>query len=411
MPDNPNPVGRSLNNSPLAKALEKASAFIRLPPGIAKAATPDRLASALAKAAPYCKAKPAVKDDGAVSSGDLAGGGELAPDQTSIASMPGRERTHHGIKVVIDRPAGMKQAGVGADGTPYEREYKLDYGYIPGTKGGDGDGLDVFLGPNEDSDRAYWAVQQKDDGTFDEYKLLFGFEDEAAARKAYCDHIPEKYLKGVVETSVGMVKALLGMEPSEVMNAALLEAFGGMMSKALAWPVNTATPSTARLDEKEEPPAAIGKCGITMDGSGVVMRTLEIGRTRTLKGEDPMAPVPVEEAGEERFILGIVLEPDVVDSQGDTYSSEAVEETAHDWLERFRNIDLQHKVFVNGLVSPVESYITRSDQEINGQSVKQGSWILGVHVNDDGIWAKVKSGAFTGFSINGFAKRKPAGAA
>ena len=42
--------------------------------------------------------------------------------------------------VVIDRPRGRAHPGIP------EAIYPLDYGYLDGTRSGDGDGIDVFVG-------------------------------------------------------------------------------------------------------------------------------------------------------------------------------------------------------------------------------------------------------------------------
>lgn len=126
-----------------------------------------------------------------------------------------------GMKIRIDRPKGYEQTGVGDDGKPWKRTYLYDYGFLPKTKGGDGDGVDVFLGPNKDAHTAFWAVQKDKDGKFDEYKAFLGFPNRAAAKKAYLQHIPEKYLGGVSAMSVQMMKALLGYEPFEKLASGL----------------------------------------------------------------------------------------------------------------------------------------------------------------------------------------------
>lgn len=46
-------------------------------------------------------------------------------------------------RVVIDRPAGTAHPRVP------QAIYPLDYGYLDGTTGGDGDGIDVFVGVEE----------------------------------------------------------------------------------------------------------------------------------------------------------------------------------------------------------------------------------------------------------------------
>lgn len=77
-----------------------------------------------------------------------------------------------GIPINIDRPKGFIMVGKDSHGNDWARRYKYDYGFIPKTLGGDGDGLDVFIGPDKKADEAYWAVQRKEDGSFDEYKCL-----------------------------------------------------------------------------------------------------------------------------------------------------------------------------------------------------------------------------------------------
>lgn len=112
---------------------------------------------------------------------------------------------------------------------------------------------------------------------------------------------------------------------------------------------------------------------------------------------------------EERYILGIVLEPlkDIgsKDLQNDTYSAEEVRKSAYKFLEEYGNIGLQHKEYVTGRIKIRENWVTREDTTINGQFVHKGTWLLGVHVIDDALWADVKAGKFTGFSIGGWANQ------
>jgi hypothetical protein len=110
---------------------------------------------------------------------------------------------------------------------------------------------------------------------------------------------------------------------------------------------------------------------------------------------------------EERYVLGIVLEPDTVDSQGDIYTAETIRQSAYLFMEEYGNIGLQHSGIINDKVKILESWIQREDTEIGGQKVKAGTWMLAVHVLDDELWAAVKDGRITGFSIGGRAKRVP----
>ena len=117
------------------------------------------------------------------------------------------------------------------------------------------------------------------------------------------------------------------------------------------------------------------------------------------------AATPVEV--EERFVLGIVLEPEVVDAQGDIYSAEEIRLTAYEYAKNFRNVGLMHKGLVNGKVFVVQNWIAPVDMEIEGSKIKKGTWLLGLEVLDDELWGKVKGGDLTGLSIGGFAKRTP----
>lgn len=116
--------------------------------------------------------------------------------------------------------------------------------------------------------------------------------------------------------------------------------------------------------------------------------------------------LPVDKADEDRqIVFGIVLEPDEVDSQGDTIRKEEIERAAHLWLARFQDRGLQHEKIVNSKAEIFESFLQRGDTKIGRQKVKDGTWLLMLHVIDKDLWAQIKEGDFTGFSIGGFARR------
>lgn len=120
-----------------------------------------------------------------------------------------------GLTVKIDRPKGFVMHGKDPKGADWTRTYKYDYGFIPGTEGGDGDGVDVFLGPIADDQEAYWARKIHEDGTFDEYKVFLGFGSAKAAEKAFKEHIPARMLAGIATMKLGLMKAMLGLAPAE----------------------------------------------------------------------------------------------------------------------------------------------------------------------------------------------------
>jgi len=138
------------------------------------------------------------------------------------------------------------------------------------------------------------------------------------------------------------------------------------------------------------------------EGAAIVGKGAEPSVTRVIKGVLP---------AEERFVLGIVLEPTLEmgqpDSQNDVYSAAEIEKAAHNWMQRYKQLGVQHKEKADNRIEILESYIQRGDTVVNGQIVKSGTWCMAVRVVDDQLWADVKAGNFTGFSIGGMANRQP----
>lgn len=88
----------------------------------------------------------------------------------------------NGFKITIENPKGSKRYY--GDGKKYT-VMKNHYGYFNGAVGYDGDQVDVFLGKKLDSDKVFVVDQKKNDGSFDESKVMLGFDDKEEAKKAY----------------------------------------------------------------------------------------------------------------------------------------------------------------------------------------------------------------------------------
>jgi DNA adenine methylase len=113
------------------------------------------------------------------------------------------------------------------------------------------------------------------------------------------------------------------------------------------------------------------------------------------------------EPGDERYVMGIVLEPDVVDAQGDTYSAEEIRGAAHKFMEDFGGLGLMHRMRVNGQVKVLESFLAPTSFKVGEREVKKGTWLLAVRILADELWERVRDGDLTGFSIGGSARRVP----
>ena len=114
-----------------------------------------------------------------------------------------------------------------------------------------------------------------------------------------------------------------------------------------------------------------------------------------------------EASGDERFVLGIVLEPDVVDAQNDTYSAEEVRKAAHRFMEEFGSLGVMHQLPADGQVKILESYLAPTDFIVGQTAVRKGTWILAVRIVSDDLWQQVQKGELTGFSVGGWAQKLP----
>lgn len=356
-----------------------------------------------------------------------------------------------GIKVSIDRPKGFTQTGKDADGNEWSRTYVNDYGFIPRTNGGDGGSLDVFMGPSEKSDRVYWVEQKKADGSFDEFKLFLGFDSSSEVLNVFKAHIPIRFFGDMSEMTVAQMKALLNLEFAEVAKSvrAAIRKISGVSFNQVRDAVNAALDETfPREDGTACSPCGYyvedlfddkavfyreGKCyaiaytyqnGLaSLSGEPLqVQRSWQVvGSGETLKAKKkPVACSEAEKAvsslivkralrkdGEQKYVLGIVLEPDIVDAQKDTYTAEEIRGAFEKYAEEYRNVGLMHKQVINEKVSIVENYISPADFQMGDVLIKKGTWLMGVRVNDPTLWAACKEGSITGFSIGGSAIRKP----
>lgn len=113
----------------------------------------------------------------------------------------------HGLEISIENPKDSYREGVDPGGKAWRQRLAAHYGYFRGTRGADGDPVDVFVGPFPASDRAY-IVNQHVGGQFDEHKCLIGFHDEDEARSAYLHSYAPGWpgLESMVPASIDQLK-------------------------------------------------------------------------------------------------------------------------------------------------------------------------------------------------------------
>lgn len=92
----------------------------------------------------------------------------------------------NGLDISIETAKGSERTGTDSDGETWSVTMPADYGYIKGTTGADGDHIDIYMGPNPDSDTVVIVNQvDAETGKFDEHKIVAGTGSTAAALRIY----------------------------------------------------------------------------------------------------------------------------------------------------------------------------------------------------------------------------------
>lgn len=113
---------------------------------------------------------------------------EPTPAQAEAGNYKKGHVTIGDFDITIENPAGSIRKGVDADGKEWQTTMANAYGYIKGTESVDGDHIDVFLHSDMDqwNGRKVFVVDQTNrDGSFDEHKVMLGFNDKDEAMTAY----------------------------------------------------------------------------------------------------------------------------------------------------------------------------------------------------------------------------------
>ena len=112
----------------------------------------------------------------------------------------------NGVPVVIEYPIGSQRPHKAGKTT-----MQAHYGYIDGTRGVDGDEVDVYVGPNEFAPYVYIVKQLRPNtGEFDELKLMLGFNSAKEAEEMYLKHYNDaRFFGGIVPFDMPTLKRAL----------------------------------------------------------------------------------------------------------------------------------------------------------------------------------------------------------
>lgn len=96
--------------------------------------------------------------------------------------------------VTIENPKGSVRSGVDSDGERWSTTMNNTYGYIRGAIGVDGDHIDVYLSNDIDNwngEKVFVIDVYNQDGSFDEHKVMLGFNEAATAREDFLKNYSE----------------------------------------------------------------------------------------------------------------------------------------------------------------------------------------------------------------------------
>lgn len=104
---------------------------------------------------------------------------------------------------------------------------------------------------------------------------------------------------------------------------------------------------------------------------------------------------------EKHYVTGVVYEPMTEDTDGNYMTEDEITKAAHWFMKNAGDADIQHCFEKADGVEVVESYVAKCDMEIEGQSIKKGTWLMTMEVSNNDVWDKIEKGEITGLSMGG----------
>lgn len=109
----------------------------------------------------------------------------------------------------------------------------------------------------------------------------------------------------------------------------------------------------------------------------------------------------VKADAETHYVTGIVYEPMAEDSHGNFMTEGEITKAAYWFAKNGNKVDLQHSFEPLDGASVVESWIAKADFDIDGETIKKGTWLMTVEVADESVWDGIEKGEITGLSMGG----------
>ena len=107
---------------------------------------------------------------------------------------------------------------------------------------------------------------------------------------------------------------------------------------------------------------------------------------------------------ESHYVTGIVYEPMTEDAHGNYMTEEEITKAAYWFAKNGNQLDIQHSFEPLEDAAVVESYVAKCDMELGGETIKKGTWLMTVEINDPAVFEAIEKGEITGFSMGGVGK-------
>lgn len=105
-----------------------------------------------------------------------------------------------------------------------------------------------------------------------------------------------------------------------------------------------------------------------------------------------------------RMVWAEVYAPNRPDTDGEWMSAETIEKMAYAFMrsQRTKKVDVQHDNGEYDGIDIIESFVARKGDP----DFIEGSWVVGVHINNDDIWSQVEKGEINGFSVEALVTKR-----
>jgi len=104
---------------------------------------------------------------------------------------------------------------------------------------------------------------------------------------------------------------------------------------------------------------------------------------------------------EQRLVFAEIYAPMVPDSGNDYMTKEEIQKACYKFMKnnRLDQVDHQHNNELVKGATIVESFIARKGDPL----FLEGSWVVGMHIDNDAMWDRIKKGEINGFSLEAMA--------